>query len=58
MNCLKAPLKKQCLSYENEETSDKRDKTVKNIVATAHDINLEAEEEDVEELLERIITAM
>lgn len=47
-----APWKKLFSSYGNEETWDRRHKLVKDIVATAHNLNLKVREEDVEELLE------
>lgn len=51
MICFKVTWDKLCPSYCNEEISDKGHSLVKNIVATAHDLNLEIEEEHFEELL-------
>lgn len=39
------------LSYGNGKTLDKKYKFVKNIVTPAHDLNLEVEKDDIEELL-------
>lgn len=50
MNCLRAAQKKLCFSFGNEEASDKGHKLVKIIAATAHDLNLEVDEEDGESL--------
>lgn len=52
MNCVKVIWEKLWPSYRNEETLDKEQKLVKDIVATTHDLNLEVKEDDVKELYE------